>query len=37
MLDFIKDLNPIIQALVATCFTWLITALGAGLVFFLKK
>ena len=37
MLDFIKDLNPIIQALIATCFTWLITALGAGLVFFFKE
>ena len=37
MLDFIKELNPIIQALIATCFTWLITALGAGLVFFFKE
>lgn len=37
MLDFIKDLDPIIQALIATCFTWLITALGAGLVFFFKE
>jgi len=37
MLDSIKDLNPIIQALIATCFTWLITALGAGLVFFFKE
>ncbi len=37
MLDFIKELDPIIQALIATCFTWLITALGAGLVFFFKE
>ncbi|MBA7704524.1 Zinc transporter ZupT [subsurface metagenome] len=31
-----KALNPIVQALIATCFTWLVTALGAGLVFFFK-
>jgi ZIP family zinc transporter len=37
VLDFIKNLNPIIQALIATCFTWFITALGAGLVFFFKE
>jgi ZIP family zinc transporter len=30
------DLNPIIQALLATSFTWLITAVGASLVFLLK-
>lgn len=30
------QLNPIYQALVATCFTWLVTALGAALVFFVK-
>jgi ZIP family zinc transporter len=29
-------LNPILQALIATVFTWLVTALGAGLVFFFK-
>lgn len=28
------QLSPIIQALLATCFTWLVTALGAGMVFF---
>lgn len=30
-------LNPIFQALIATLFTWLVTALGAGLVFFFKS
>lgn len=37
MLDFIRDQNPIIQALIATCFTWIVTAMGAGLVFFFKE
>lgn len=32
-----EGLNPIIQALFATCFTWLMTALGAGLVFLFKN
>jgi len=27
------DLHPVIQALLATCFTWLLTALGAATVF----
>jgi zinc transporter, ZIP family len=31
------DLNPIIQALLATCFTWGLTGLGAGVVFFFKR
>ncbi len=31
-----KGLNPITQALVATCFTWFLTAAGAGVVFFFK-
>ena len=33
MIDFLQSLNPIIQALLATCFTWLMTALGAATVF----
>ncbi len=33
---FIMDLDPVAQALLATCFTWLVTALGAGMVFFFK-
>lgn len=36
MIEWFKDLSPIIQALLATLFTWLVTALGAGLVFFFK-
>ena len=36
-MDFFNNLNPILQALVATIFTWGITALGAALVFFFKK
>ena len=34
---FILQINPIWQALIATIFTWGITALGASLVFFFKK
>jgi len=30
-------LNPALQALLATCFTWFLTALGAGLVFFFNS
>ena len=30
-------LNPVIQALLATLFTWFLTALGSGLVFFFKN
>jgi zinc transporter, ZIP family len=29
-------LHPVVQALIATLFTWFMTALGAGLVFFFK-
>lgn len=32
-----KTLNPVVQALLATCFTWGVTALGAALVFFFTK
>ena len=38
MLDFVKSIeNPMLQALVASLFTWGMTALGASLVFFFKK
>lgn len=37
MFDFILSLNPILQALLATLFTWSITAIGAALVYFFKK
>jgi len=36
MVAWFTELNPIWQALVATLFTWFVTALGAGLVFFFK-
>ena len=32
-----ESLNPIMQALLGTCFTWLVTALGAALVFFFRS
>lgn len=37
MFTWFINLNPIIQALIATLFTWSITCLGASLVFFFKK
>ena len=33
MIDFIQQFNPITQALIATLFTWAVTAAGAALVF----
>lgn len=33
MIDFIQGLNPIVQALFATGFTWAMTALGSAVVF----
>ena len=36
-MSFIYQINPIMQALLATIFTWSITALGAALVFMFKK
>ena len=36
MLNWFSGLNPVVQALVATLFTWFLTALGAALVFFFK-
>ena len=36
LIEWLKNLHPVVQALIATCFTWLVTALGAGLVFFFK-
>ncbi|MEX0856664.1 MAG: ZIP family metal transporter [Balneolaceae bacterium] len=35
--DWFFDLNPILQALSGGLFTWLVTALGASLVFFTRK
>jgi ZIP family zinc transporter len=36
MVAWFLGLSPVAQALVATLFTWFLTALGAGLVFFFK-
>jgi ZIP family zinc transporter len=36
MMDWLQSLDPLWQALVATGFTWFVTALGAALVFFFK-
>lgn len=32
-----KELHPVVQALLATLFTWSVTALGAAMVFFFKS
>lgn len=37
MKEYFLELNPIYQALVATCFTWFLTALGASVVFVTKN
>lgn len=37
MVNWFVMLSPQIQALLATIFTWLMTLIGAGLVFFVKK
>jgi len=37
IIDWLANLNPIVQALLATCFTWFVTALGASAVFFFKQ
>jgi len=36
MFDYFSGLHPVYQALLATLFTWFMTAVGAGLVFFFK-
>ena len=35
--DWFEHLHPVTQALLGTLFTWFLTALGAGLVFFFKQ
>ena len=37
MLNWFSNLNYVYQALIATLFTYSITALGASIVFFFKK
>jgi ZIP family zinc transporter len=36
VVEWFLNVSPIIQALLATCFTWFVTALGASAVFFFK-
>jgi ZIP family zinc transporter len=36
-LGWLENLNPVTQALIATLFTWGVTALGAAMVFFFKS
>jgi ZIP family zinc transporter len=36
IVDYLIHLNPIVQALIATLFTWFVTAAGAGGVFFAR-
>ena len=33
MIAFLENLHPVILALLATCFTWAMTALGTAIVF----
>ena len=37
LFDFITRFHPVIQALIATLFTWFVTAAGASLVLFAKS
>jgi len=36
LLHFFEGIHPVTGALIATCFTWIVTALGASLVFVFK-
>lgn len=37
IIAWFENLDPILQALLATCFTWLLTAVGASVVFFFRS
>ena len=37
MIETFKEFNPVLQAFLAGCFTWGLTALGASAVFFFKS
>jgi zinc transporter, ZIP family len=37
ILHFFENIDPVVGALIATLFTWLVTAAGASLVFFFKN
>lgn len=36
LIKYLEGIDPILAAFYATMFTWLVTAAGASLVFFLK-
>ena len=36
-MTFLTELDPVLQALLGTLFTWGMTALGAALVFFFRR
>jgi ZIP family zinc transporter len=36
LINFFENIDPVLAALIATTFTWLVTACGAALVFFFK-
>lgn len=37
LVQFLGSIDPVLAALIATTFTWLLTAAGAGMVFFFKS
>ncbi len=37
MIPSLEELHPVLQAFLATCFTWGVTALGAAVVFLTKQ
>lgn len=37
MINYLMNLNPVLQALIATLFTWLVTLFGSAVVFLFKK
>lgn len=37
IVDYLKGIDPVLAAFYATMFTWLVTALGAAVVFFVKS
>ncbi len=37
MTGYLQDLHPVVQAVLATCFTWGVTALGAATVFLARE
>jgi ZIP family zinc transporter len=37
MIEWLENQSPLVQAVLATCFTWAVTALGAAVVFLFRK